>query len=316
MLLDTASDIVSSEVSPTVEQTVEETVEKVTTFWDNIWSWLGANWPKFLICAIVLVGGWFAVRIIISLMRRGMKRAGAEKSVITFVTSVLKYLLRFFVIIFSLSPFGLSLGSVMAALGAAGLGLGLGLKETVSNVASGVQIILTKPFSVGHYIAINNVEGTVQRVEIMFTTLKTLESQEVVIPNATLTAGTLTNYTSLGIRRAQFNFNLQYGADLNRVRELLLKIASENEMVRDDPPPMFVVLGQTADGISCSLRVFAAPEDYWLVFWGINEQISNVFRDENIRIPFSQLDVHIQPTNPPTNEDVSPKKSEENRNNK
>ena len=127
----------------------------------------------------------------------------------------------------------------------------------------------------------------------MYTTLKTLESQEIVIQNGTLTAGTVTNFTSLGVRRAEFDFNLQYGSDLSYTRDLLLKIAKENPMVLDDPISRFVILGQKPDGISCSLRVFCKPEDYWLCFWDINEAISNAFRDQGIRVPFSQLDVHI-----------------------
>lgn len=287
-------DIASSEaVVSTPEDVVETTVENVVTFWDSIWSWFATNWPSFLICAIILVGGWIAVNLIVRLMRHAMRRAGIEKSAITFLTSTAKYLLRFVVIILALYPFGLHFTTVLAAFGAAGIGLGLGLKEPVANIASGIQLIITKPFSVGHYIAINNTEGTVQRVEIMFTTLKTLENQEVVIPNATLTAGTLINYTSLGVRRASFNFNMKYGTDLSRIRDLLLELAKQNPSVLQEPPTRFVVLGQDPNGISCSLRIFTRPEDYWEVFWSINEDISNLFRDEGIRVPFNQLDVHI-----------------------
>ncbi len=294
MLLDTASsDAISSEVASSAGELVETTVEEVSTLWSTIWDWFCHNWPSFLIFAIILFGGWWAVTGIIRLMKRGMAKAGVEKSAITFITSCAKYLLRFVVIIFSLYPFGLHFSSVFAALGAAGIGLSLGLKEPVANMASGIQIIFTKPFSVGHYISINGTEGTVTRVEIMFTTLKTLENQEVVIPNATLTAGTVTNFTSLGVRRASFDFNLKYGTDLDRIREMLLQLAKEHPMVLDEPETRFVILGQAPDGISCSLRVFTRPEDYWLAFWGINEAISNLFKQEGVRVPFNQLDVHI-----------------------
>lgn len=287
------------------ESVVEETVEHVVDIWGNIWDWIVHNWPSFVFFAVILVGGWLIVGIIIKIMKHALKRAGAEKSVITFVSSVSKYLLRLVVIVFSLYPFGLHFSTVLAALGAAGLGLGLGLKECVSNIASGIQIIATKPFSVGHYIALNNVEGTVTRVEIMFTTLKTLESNEVVIPNATITAGTLTNFTSLGVRRVEFNFNLQYGSDLGRIREMLMNAAKEHPMVLEEPISRFIVLGQGPDGISCSLRLFTAPENYWLLFWEFNEVISNMFRDENVRIPYNQLDVHIcRPEDAPAQPEV------------
>ena len=289
-----ATEAVTSEpVASSAEEMLENTVENVVSFWDSIWKWFSVNWPSFLIAAVILVGGWWIVTLIIKLMKHTMKKAGIEKSAITFVTSVTKYLLRLIVIILALYPFGVQFATIFAALGAAGLGVGLGLKDVIANIASGITIIITKPFSVGHYIAINNVEGTVQKVEIMFTTLKTLESQEVVIPNSTLTAGTVTNYTSLGVRRVQFDFNLQYGSDLSYIRSLLLDLVKQNEMVLDEPTPMFVIIGQAADGIACSLRAWSAPENYWYVFWDVNEAISNAFRDQGIRVPFSQLDVHI-----------------------
>lgn len=307
-------DVASSEaVVSSAEDVVENTVENVVTFWDSIWSWLCTNWPSFLICAIILVGGWIIVNLIVRLMRHGMRKAGIEKSAITFLTSCTKYLLRFVVIILALYPFGLNFASVLAALGAAGIGLGLGLKEPVSNIASGIQLIITKPFSVGHYIAINGTEGTVTRVEIMFTTLKTLENQEVVIPNSTLTAGTLINYTSLAVRRASFNFSVKYGTNLNKIREITLNIAKNHPLVLEDPPCRFVVLSQDANGISCSLRIFARPEDYWEAFWDINEKLSNAFWEEGIRLPFNQLDVHIcdpakTADDPPAEEMVKDKK--------
>lgn len=306
ILLDNASSETASAVSEVVETIAEEepvissvedvvvnTVEEVTTFWSAIGEWFFTHWPSFLIAAVILVGGWLLVKPIVRLMKRAMSRAGIEKSVYTFVTSITKYTLYFVIIVCALFPFGINFTSVFAVLGAAGIGLGLGLKEPVANLFSGIILIITKPFSVGHYIAINGIEGTVTKIEIMFTTLKTLESQEIVIPNGTLSAGTVTNFTSLGVRRAEFDFNLQYGSDLAYIRDLLLKIAKENSMVLDEPITRFVVLGLKPDGISCSLRVFCKPEDYWLCFWDINEAISNAFRDQGIRVPFSQLDVHI-----------------------
>ena len=121
--------------------------------------------------------------------------------------------MRFIVIVFALTPFGFQVASVLAALGAAGIGLGLGLKESVANLASGIQVIVTKPLKVGDYVAIDAVEGTVLRVEMMFTTLKTLDNKEVVIPDSKLTASILTNYTSLGVRGQTSKYSVRYGTN-------------------------------------------------------------------------------------------------------
>lgn len=295
---------VVSEIETPIEA-VQETVQQVSNFWISIGNWFLANWVNFVICGVILVGGWWLSKLITHIMRKALKRTNMEKSAITFLCSISKYFLRFLVIIFSLYPFGVQLATVFAALGAAGLGLSLGLRESVSNFASGIQIIFTKPFAAGDYIAINNFEGTVQRVEIMYTTLKTLEHHEVVIPNATLTAGTITNYTAQGVRRATLNFNVQYGQSIAQVRKIVLDICQKHEKVLGDPAPIFVVNGQGSDGVLCSLRVYTTPENYWTVFWDVNELISEALYAQGIRLPFNQLDVHLVPPEEP--EDAPPK---------
>ncbi len=219
---------------------------------------------------------------------------GVEKSVITFLSSFCKYILRIFAFIIALTPFGFHISSLFAALGAAGITLGLGLKESVANIASGIQIVITKPFQVGHYIQLNNVEGTVTRVEIMYSTLMTLDRKEVVMPNSIVTNSILTNYTALGVRRVDFNYTVSYGTDLNLVRTILLEVAKEHEQVLSSPEPVVVVLRQAANGIEISFRVFCVPENYWNVLFSLEEQIKQVFELNNVKLPYTQVDIHFK----------------------
>lgn len=285
---------VDSAVSSAPENIIQETVEEVTTVWTNIWAWFLEVWPKALWCVIIFVAGWSLAGLIIKLMRKGLKRTDIERSVVTFLCSISKYFLRFIVIVFALTPFGFQVSSIFAALGAAGIGLGLGIKESISNLASGIQVIITKPLKVGDYIELGSNEGTVLRVEMMFTTLKTLDNKEVVIPNSQLTASVMTNYTSLGVRRVDFNYWVRYGTDLDHVKRVMLEEGSADELTLKDPQPIVAILEQGADGIRVSMRLYCKPEDYWVLFFRMQEKIKVLFERENIQIPFNQLDVHIR----------------------
>ena len=262
--------------------------------WSNFLNWLADVTPKLLLAIIIFVAGWWAVKLIIMFVKKGLAKMGVEKSVITFLSSFCKYILRIFAFIIALTPFGFHISSLFAALGAAGITLGLGLKESVANIASGIQIVITKPFQVGHYIHLNNVEGTVTRVEIMDSTLMTLDRKEVVMPNSIVTNSILTNYTALGVRRVDFNYTVSYGTDLNLVRTILLEVAKEQEQVLSSPEPVVVVLRQAANGIEISFRVFCVPENYWNVLFSLEERIKQVFELNNIKLPYTQVDIHFK----------------------
>lgn len=262
--------------------------------WSNFLNWLADVTPKLLLAIVIFVVSWWAVKLIIMFVKKGLAKMGVEKSVITFLSSFCKYILRIFAFIIALTPFGFHISSLFAALGAAGITLGLGLKESVANIASGIQIVITKPFQVGHYIQLNNVEGTVTRVEIMYSTLMTLDRKEVVMPNSIVTNSILTNYTALGVRRVDFNYTVSYGTDLNLVRTVLLEVAKEHEQVLSSPEPVVVVLRQAANGIEISFRVFCVPENYWNVLFSLEERIKQVFELNNIKLPYTQVDIHFK----------------------
>ena len=262
--------------------------------WSNFLNWLADVTPKLLLAIVIFIVGWWTVKLIIMFVKKGLAKMGVEKSVITFLSSFCKYILRIFAFIIALTPFVFHISSLFAALGAAGITLGLGLKESVANIASGIPIVITKPFQVGHYIQLNNVEGTVTRVEIMYSTLMTLDRKEVVMPNSIVTNSILTNYTALGVRRVDFNYTVSYGTDLNLVRTILLEVAKEHEQVLSSPEPVVVVLRQAANGIEISFRVFCVPENYWNVLFNLEERIKQVFELNNIILPYTQVDIHFK----------------------
>lgn len=265
----------------------------ISQMWTNFLNWLSNICPRLLLAILIFIIGWWLSKLILFFMKKGLVKLGIEKSVITFLSSFCKYLLRMFAFIIALTPFGFHISSLFAALGAAGITLGLGLKESVANIASGIQIIIAKPFQVGHYIQMDTVEGTVTRVEIMYSTLITMDKKEVVIPNSIMTNNVLTNYTVLGIRRIDFNYTVHYGTDLNAVRTILLETALKTPLVSTSPEPLVVVLQQATNGIEISLRVYCKPEHYWTIFFDLQEKIKQVFEQNDIHLPYTQVDIHL-----------------------
>lgn len=158
--------------------------------------WLRQAAPKLLGAVIILVVGWYLASLVSSLLRKAMQRGRADGGIVSFVYSLTKIALRIIVFISVASQLGVNVNSLIAAIGAAGVTAGLALKDSLSNLASGALIIINKPFHVGDYLETEGLQGTVSRIEIMYTTLVTFDNKEVIIPNARLTANNVTNFTA------------------------------------------------------------------------------------------------------------------------
>ena len=212
----------------------------------------------------------------------------------TFVGSLLKILLKVIVVIAVLDQLDVNVSAIVAAVGAAGVTAALALKDNLSNVACGAQIILTKPFKVGDYIAMDSTEGTVMRIEMMFTVLKTFDNREVVIPNSTLTAAVITNYTAMENRMLDLTYGISYQDDLLAAKAVLQKLAEENPKILKQPAPMVVVREHGASAVHLLLRVWCKTADYWPLYYEMQEQVKLAFDRANLTIPFDQVDVHLK----------------------
>ena len=169
-----------------------------------------------LAASVLLFGlGWWLSNVVTRLMRRAVTRAKGDAGVTTFLSSLLNILLKVIISIMAIAQLGVDVTSLIAAIGTAGLAVGLAMKDNMSNVASGAQIVLTGPFHVGDYLSVpaESVEGTVERIEMMYTTLRTFDNKEVVLPNMKLTSSTIVNYTCL-LYTSSFRF--VNGAGLQR----------------------------------------------------------------------------------------------------
>lgn len=250
--------------------------------------------PKLLGTILILAIGWWLSNLLVRLMYRAMKRSKADTGIITFICSLSRALLKVIVCITAAAQLGMNITSIIAALGAAGLTIGLALKDSMSNVASGAQIIFTKPFRVGDYLALENVEGTVERIEIMFTTLRTFDNKEVIIPNSKITDSVITNYSAMKTRRLDLHYSIAYGEDIASVKRLLGDLTENNPLVLKDPRPLIVVGEHRDSSLAIEVRVWCKTEDYLTLYFEMQEKVRIAFDEAEIHIPFNQLDVNMK----------------------
>ena len=259
----------------------------------QLMKWMEGALPCLVGAAVILAVGWWLSSLLVKLMYRGMMRSKADAGIVTFLSSLIKAILKIIVCVTAAAQFGLNVNSIIAALGAAGVAIGLALKDNMANIAGGAQIIFTKPFRAGDYLSLQGVEGTVERIEIMFTTLRTFDNKEIVIPNSTVTASVITNYSAMQTRRLDLNYMVGYGEDLMKVKQLLSSLTDENPMILTDPAPLIVVGEHRESGIAMGVKVWCKTDDYWTLYFNMQEKVKLAFDEAGIAVPFRQLDVQM-----------------------
>ncbi|MBP6440693.1 MAG: mechanosensitive ion channel [Caldilineaceae bacterium] len=243
---------------------------------------------------VVFLIGRLVVNWIVRFARRYMERRKLDALIVNFTANILNWALLLIVIIMSLNQLGIDTTAMVALLAAAGLAIGLALQDSMKNFASGVLLIVFRPFATGHYVEAAGSSGIVESITLFTSTLLTLDNREIIVPNSSIYADTITNYSSRPLRRVDMVFGVSYGDDLRKVRELLQQIVAEDKRVLADPAPTIVV-GELADS---SVNFFVQPwvknADYWDVKWAITERVKLTFDDQGITIPYPQMDVHMQ----------------------
>lgn len=263
----------------------------------NQWfiGWLQNIAPKLLGAVVVLLIGWLLSKALVKLLKKALERGKAEAGVVTFVGSLANISLKVLIGITAAAQLGFDVTSIITAIGALGVTLGLALKDSMSNVASGVQILFNHIFRVGDYLTVDGVEGTVDRIELMYTALRTFDNKEIIIPNSELTASVITNYTAQKTRRLDLTYSVSYSTDLAKARSVLEELIAANEKALDDPAPLVAVGEHKDSSILMVVKVWCATKDYWPLYFEMQESVKNAFDAAGIEIPFPQIDVHHTP---------------------
>jgi small conductance mechanosensitive channel len=247
-----------------------------------------------LIAAIVVffVGKWLA-RKISNLLKRGMQKAETDPTLIGFVGNIAYFGLLTMVVIAAVGQLGVQTTSFIAVLGAAGLAIGLALQGSLANFAAGVLMIIFRPFKAGDYIEAAGTAGSVEEVQLFTTTLKTPDNKIVIIPNAQVTAGTITNYSARDTRRLDLVFGVGYGDDLDKVKRVIWEVLNEESRLLKDPEPVVAVLNLGESSVDFAVRPWVNSADYWGVYFDLQEKMKKRFDQEGISIPFPQRDLHV-----------------------
>lgn len=247
--------------------------------------------------SVLLLVGSRIIRWLVNIVRRSLDKSRAETGVVTFLCSLIRYLLYFVLIMIVLSQFGVTTSSVVAVLGSAGLTLGLALQGSLSNFAGGVLILLLKPFVVGDYILDNGsgLEGTVSEISIFYTKLLAVDNKVIAIPNGSLSNTSITNYSGMDRRRVDITVGVSYDADLKLAKEALAAVVAGEERVLAGEPSDIFVSALSDSSVELGVRVWVKTEDYWAVRWRMLEEVKYALDRSGISIPFPQMDVHLHP---------------------
>lgn len=243
--------------------------------------------------AIFILGKWIS-KTIVKALRRLMERAKLEATLVSFAANMAYGIMLAFVVIAAISHLGVETTSLAAVIGAAGLAVGLALQGSLSNFAAGVMIILFRPFKLDDVVEMTGVIGTVKDISIFTTTLITGDNKTVIIPNASVTSGNITNFSTQGTRRVDLVFGCGYDDNIKQVKETLEEIVAQDSRILKDPAPR-VALQELADSsVNFVVRPWVNSVDYWDVYFDLHEQVKLTFDEKGISIPFPQQDVHIQ----------------------
>jgi small conductance mechanosensitive channel len=241
---------------------------------------------------IFVIGRWIAKRVQ-SGLERGMLKAHVDPVLVTFTVNMTFAALMVFVVLAALGQLGVQTTSFIAVLGAAGLAVGLALQGSLSNFASGVMIIIFRPFKISDYVEGGGVSGVVKAIHIFTTTLTTPDNKRVIVPNSKMMGDNITNYSAEGTRRVDLTASISYGDSIDKAKAALLDLLAKDPRVLKDPAPFVGVSAMAESSIDFAVRPWVKGEDYWDVFFALNEAIKKRFDADGLSIPFPQRDVHI-----------------------
>ena len=262
---------------------------------EGAWTTLAAYWGgRTVIALLVLFVGIRLAKWLAGLAERGMTRSHIEPTAVSFLRKVVYVALLVVLALTVLQAiFGVAPTSMIAVLGAAGLAIGLALKDSLSNVASGVMLVSLKPFRVGHIVTINGVTGKVEDVSIFQTRLRGADNQVIVMPNSLITTDSIINLTPDTMRRVEIVVGIGYGDDIDHARRVIEEIFAADGRLLAEPPPDVMVYGLGDNSVNLGVRCHVANADWFAVKCALTEQIKKRFDAEGISIPYPQRDVHM-----------------------
>ena len=264
---------------------LEQVIQQVITFCVDAGK-------SILLAAVIFIAGRFLISVINRLVAQMMERRKIDATIQSFLRSFINILLTILLLISVVSTLGVNTTSFAALLASAGVAVGMALSGNLQNLAGGLIILLFKPYKVGDYVDAQGVSGTVKEIQIFHTVLVTPDNKIIYVPNGSLSSGSVTNYSLSQLRRVDWTVGVEYGTEIEKVRQTVLDLIKKDGRILTEPAP-FIALSALADSsVNITIRVWVKNEDYWGVFFDMNQNIYEVFNREGISFPFPQVTVH------------------------
>jgi small conductance mechanosensitive channel len=285
-----------------VQNKIQDVGQSMETVWNTVYSYLATNGLQMLMniiaaAIIFFIGRWVAM-IVSNLAEKTLTRTHMDATLSKFIRHLLYFLIMIFVTVAALTRLGVEMTSFIAAIGAAGLAVGLALQGSLSNFAAGVLLIIFKPFKVGDFVEIGGAKGTVQEIQIFNTVMHSADNVRIVIPNAHVTGGQILNYTANDKRRVDLVVGVSYSDDLSKVKQVILSVLLADSRVLRSPEPAVAVCELANSSVNIAVRPWVKSEDYWPVYYDLTEKIKIAMDANGITMPFQQYDLHLH--NEPT----------------
>ena len=264
---------------------LEQVIQQVITFCVDAGK-------SILLAAVIFIAGRFLISVINRLVAQMMERRKIDATIQSFLRSFINILLTILLLISVVSALGVNTTSFAALLASAGVAVGMALSGNLQNLAGGLIILLFKPYKVGDYVDAQGVSGTVKEIQIFHTVLVSPDNKIIYVPNGSLSSGSVTNYSLSQLRRVDWTVGVEYGTEIEKVRQTGLDLIKKDGRILTEPAP-FIALSALADSsVNITIRVWVKNEDYWGVFFDMNQNIYEVFNREGISFPFPQVTVH------------------------
>lgn len=255
---------------------------------------IGISLWNIIMFIVVLIVGIIVVRIATSSLKKWMIKGKIAEILAEFITRVIRLVLFVFVVGTALAFLGIEIGAALISVSVVlGFVLGFALGDTLSNIASGFMVAVTKPFKAGDYVTANGESGVIKNVGISVTELDTIDNKRVIIPNKLVWGGNITNFTKHPTRRVDMKVGVSYEDDLDKVIKVTMSVLKADKRVLSDPAPQVAVSEMADSSINLVVRPWVKTEDYWSFFFDFQKAIKQKYDKEGISIPFPQRDVHL-----------------------
>lgn len=261
---------------------------------NKLYAWGTSSGIKIIIGILILCIGFKCVKKIKKLTCNILEKRNVDPTLSSFLDGFLNISLKILIVILVMEYVGLKTTGIAALIGSAGLAVGLALQGSLSNFAGGVIILLLRPFNVGDYVDGGNHSGTIEKIGIFYTHMLTPDNKQILVPNGILANSSIVNYSAKDNRRVDLTFTVGYEEDILKVKSKINEVLNNEELILKDRDTFIGVSNHGDNAISLIVRVWTRTEDYWTLHFNLLEKVKIKFDEENISIPYPQMDVHVK----------------------